>query len=98
MYKGKRKKKWKSTVKRNTLAPVFNEPFQFEISKEMSMSDIHMEVLLMDYDRFSRNDVIGIILIGENIGHTTGRKHWIDMLQSPRQSVSHWHSVMPFKL
>ena len=60
------------------------------------MSDIHMEVLLMDYDRFSRNDVIGVIFIGENTSHSTGRKHWIDMVQSPQQSVSHWHSVLPY--
>lgn len=97
MYKGKKKKKWKTSVKRNTLTPVYNESFQFEISKEMDMSNVHMELLLMDYDRLSRNDVIGAILLGERVSHVTGRKHWMDMLESPRQSISQWHSVLPLR-
>lgn len=95
VYKGKRMKKWKSTVKKNTLTPVFNESFHFDISKEMNISDVHLEVLVMDYDRLSRNDIMGVILLGEKIDHRTGRKHWIDMLQSPQQSISQWHSVLP---
>ena len=95
MYKGKRKKKWKTAVKRNTLTPVFNEAFQFEISKEMDMSEVFIRLSLMDYDRLSRNDVIGVIILGEKTNHITGRKHWMDMLQSPGQSITQWHSVLP---
>ena len=41
----------------------------------------------MDYDRFSRNDVIGVIILGENSDHMTGQTHWIDMLQSPQHET-----------
>lgn len=96
VFGGKRQKKWKSTVKKNTLAPVFNEPFHFDISKGVSISDVHLEVLLMDYDRFSRDDVIGVILLGgEKHGYGTGRTHWTEMLQSPQHTISQWHSVLP---
>lgn len=92
---GKREKKWKSTVKKNTLAPVFNESFRFDIPKEMSISDVYLEVLVMDYDRFSRNDVMGMIVLGDKHGYGNGRKHWIDMLHSPQQTISQWHSALP---
>ena len=95
MYKGKRKKKWKSTVKKNTLTPIFNESFLFDMSRDTNISDVHLEVFLMDYDRLSRNDVIGVVILGEKSDHMTGQKHWMDMLQSPKQSISQWHSVAP---
>ena len=98
IHKGKRKKKWKSTVKKNTLTPIFNESFLFEISKGVNISDVHLEVFLMDYDRFSRNDIVGMITLGEKSDHETGQKHWIDMLQSPQQSITQWHSVAPPRL
>ena len=59
------------------------------------MSEIHLEIFLMDYDRLSRNDVIGVIHLGERSDHMTGQKQWVDMLQSPKQSISQWHSVAP---
>ena len=43
IYKGKRKKKWKSTVKKNTLTPIFNESFLFEMSRGMNISDVHLK-------------------------------------------------------
>ena len=98
IHRGRRKKKWKSTVKKNTLTPIFNESFLFEISKGMNISDVNLEVFLMDYDRFSRNDIVGMIILGEKSDHVTGQKHWIDMLQSPQQSVTQWHSVAPPRL
>lgn len=61
----------------------------------MNISDVHLELLLKDYDRFSRNDVIGFVNIGERTSHVTGQKHWNDMLQSPQQMISQWHIVLP---
>ena len=52
----------------------------------------------MDYDRLSRNDIVGMITLGEKSDHETGQKHWIDMLQSPQQSITQWHSVAPPRL
>ena len=77
MHKDKRKKKWKSTVKKNTLAPIFNESFLFEISKDVNiLSDVHLEeVFLMDYDRFSRNDIVGMITLGEKSDDEIRQKH-----------------------
>ena len=94
MFKGKRHFKWKTSVKKNTLLPVFNEAFQFDIAG-MDLRDITLEVLVMDYDRFSRNDLMGVISIGENVAHLSGRNHWLAMQSSPNQAISNWHSLQP---
>ena len=94
LKKGRRNQKWKSKVKRNTLIPVFNESFQFDLS-EMNVKEVAMEILMMDYDRFSRNDVVGVVYIGEQVPHDTGRQHWEQLLSQPNTSISSWHSIQP---
>ena len=55
----------------------FYESFLFEISKGVNiLSDVHLEeVFLMDYDRFSRNDIVGMITLGEKNDDEIGQKH-----------------------
>ena len=50
---------------------------------------------MMDYDRFSRNDVVGVVYIGDQITHDTGRQHWEQILTQPNTSISGWHTVLP---
>lgn len=95
LHKGKRQRKWKTTVKKNTLVAVFNESFQLDLGK-MNLKDISLDFVVMDYDRFKRDNKIGIITIGEQSAHESGRNHWADMLSSPGHTVSQWHSIMPF--
>ena len=93
MCEGRRLAKWKTCVKRNTLLPIFNEKFMFNVST-MDLKDIVLEVKVMDYDRFSRNDLMGVVLIGENVQQETGRVHWAEMISSVNQAVSHWHPIL----
>lgn len=81
-------------MKRNTLIPIFNESFQFDLS-EMDVKEVALEVLMMDYDRFSRNDVVGVVYIGEQVPHDTGRQHWEQIMSQPNTSISNWHSILP---
>lgn len=94
MCEGKTLNKWKSSVKKNTLIPVFNESFQFDTSG-LSLEEIVLQVRLMDYDRFSRDDQIGTILIGETVEQELGREHWEQVMESPHQPVTLWHPVLP---
>ena len=94
LRKGRRDQKWKSKIKRNTLIPIFNEAFQFDLSN-MDMKEVALEVLMMDYDRFSRNDVVGVIYIGESVPHDTGKQHWEQIMAQPNTSVSNWHTILP---
>ena len=51
--------------------------------------------MVMDYDRFSRSDHVGTVLIGESVEQESGRTHWARMLASSRQPISQWHSILP---
>ena len=94
VYQGRRIARWKSTIKRNTLIAVFNEPFQFDLEKR-DINKVSLEVLLMNYDRFSRNHLIGIVLLGVSVEHRSGRSHWTEVIATPQQSISQWHTIKP---
>lgn len=87
--------KWKTSVKRHTLSPVYNENFNYEVSEEMSMSmdSITISFYVVDFDYVLRNDTMGVVTIGKNVSNKLGRRHWNQVLQSPRQGVSFWHPV-----
>ena len=57
--------KWKTEVKKNTLVPIYNESFQFDVSG-LNIRNVSLEIWVMDYDRFSRNDKMGVVYVGAN--------------------------------
>jgi Ca2+-dependent lipid-binding protein len=94
LHNGKRQHKWKTSVKRNTLMPIFNEPFRFEIAS----TDLHsfsLDILIMDHNRFSGDETMGIIRVGDSAPEETGRSHWSEVIRTPRQAVSRWHTAWP---
>jgi len=50
MCEGKRIKKRKTSVKKSTLNPVYNEAMVFDVPRE-SVDDIYMVIKVIDYDR-----------------------------------------------
>ncbi|KAF7384130.1 hypothetical protein HZH66_012380 [Vespula vulgaris] len=54
---------WQTRIHRRTLNPVFDEDFVFEVNPESSLNDRTLEVLLYDFDAFSRHlDILGLTL------------------------------------
>ncbi|KAM3877545.1 synaptotagmin-2-like [Diretmus argenteus] len=88
---GKRLKKKKTTVKKNTLNPYYNESFSFEIPLEQ-MQKILVAVTVFDYDKIGKNDAIGKIFVGSK-ATGLGLKHWSDMLSNPRRPIAQWHPL-----
>lgn len=84
--------KWKTSIKRKTLIPVFNESFEFDIPG-ISIEEISMEILMMDYDRFSKDDVVGIIHLGLGSEGEQEQRHWKDMINGSPQVISQWHTI-----
>ncbi|XP_017555625.1 synaptotagmin VIII isoform X1 [Pygocentrus nattereri] len=89
------KKKWKkkkTTVKKQTLNPYFNESFTFEVSFEQ-IQKVQLVISVWDHDKMSRNDAIGKIFLGCD---ATGNqlRHWADMLSNPRRPVAQWHTLL----
>uniref|UniRef100_A0A8C7YFP1 Synaptotagmin n=1 Tax=Oryzias sinensis TaxID=183150 RepID=A0A8C7YFP1_9TELE len=90
MQNGKRLKKKKTTIKKNTLNPYYNESFSFEVPCEQ----IEVAVTVLDYDKIGKNDAIGKVLLGGN-SNGTEQRHWSDMLANPRRPIAQWHSLKP---
>uniref|UniRef100_A0A671KQR6 Synaptotagmin-1-like n=2 Tax=Sinocyclocheilus anshuiensis TaxID=1608454 RepID=A0A671KQR6_9TELE len=92
-HNGKRLKKKKTTVKKNTLNPYFNESFSFEVPFEQ-IRKVQLLITVYDYDKLGSNDPIGKTFIG--YGATgVGLRHWSDMLANPRRPVAQWHTLQP---
>ncbi|XP_078075671.1 synaptotagmin-10 isoform X2 [Mustelus asterias] len=86
---GRRLKKRKTTTKKNTLNPIYNEAMIFDIPPE-SMEQVSLSITVMDYDRVSHNEVIGVCRVGQD-AEGLGRDHWNEMLVYPRKPIAHWH-------
>uniref|UniRef100_S4RYU1 Synaptotagmin 6 n=1 Tax=Petromyzon marinus TaxID=7757 RepID=S4RYU1_PETMA len=76
-----RKRKYQTKVHRKTLNPVFDETFQFGVPySELASRRLHFSVY--DFDRFSRHDIIGTVLVDnllEATDHSRETSIWRDI-------------------
>nr|XP_022292302.1 synaptotagmin-1-like isoform X2 [Crassostrea virginica] len=92
LYQGnKRLKKKKTTIKKNTLNPYFNESFSFEVPFEQ-IQKVQLYITVVDYDRIGTSEPIGRVVLGCNSSGTELR-HWSDMLANPRRPIAQWHTL-----
>ncbi|XP_014469080.1 PREDICTED: synaptotagmin-5-like [Dinoponera quadriceps] len=52
---------WQTTIHRRTLNPVFDEDFVFEVAPESSLAGRTLEILLYDFDAFTRHRGLGYV-------------------------------------
>uniref|UniRef100_A0A8C4QT10 Synaptotagmin X n=1 Tax=Eptatretus burgeri TaxID=7764 RepID=A0A8C4QT10_EPTBU len=88
---GKRLKKRKTTRKRGTLQPVYNEALVFDVPPD-SAEVVGLLIAVVDYDRVGHNEVIGHCGVGME-WPGLGREHWNEMLAYPRRPVARWHTL-----
>jgi len=91
MLNGKRIKKKKTTIKKCTLNPYYNESFTFEVPFEQ-IQKISAHVTVVDYDRIGTSEPIGRVALGCNATGSALR-HWSDMLANPRRPIAQWHTL-----
>ncbi|XP_026806716.1 synaptotagmin 1-like isoform X2 [Rhopalosiphum maidis] len=91
MQNGKRLKKKKTSIKKCTLNPYYNESFTFEVPFEQ-IQKVNLVVTVVDYDRIGTSEPIGKVVLGYNATGTELR-HWSDMLASPRRPIAQWHTL-----
>ncbi|XP_022914567.1 synaptotagmin-10-like [Onthophagus taurus] len=92
LCQGKRIKKKKTSVMKNTLSPVYNEAMVFDVPAE-NIEDVSIIIKVFDYDRIGSNELMGCTAIGSSfIG--IGREHWMEMLDNPRRNVAQWYPLM----
>uniref|UniRef100_A0A663M873 Synaptotagmin 8 n=1 Tax=Athene cunicularia TaxID=194338 RepID=A0A663M873_ATHCN len=90
------RKKWKkkkTSVKKNTLSPYFNEAFVFEVPFNQ-IQNVDVVISVWDHDKVTKNEPIGKLFLG---CRATGKqlRHWSDMLSNPRRPLAQWHSLQP---
>ncbi|XP_049643008.1 synaptotagmin-5 [Suncus etruscus] len=90
---GKKVRKKKTTIKKNTLNPYYNEAFSFEVPCDQ-VQKVQVELTVLDYDKLGKNEAIGRVAVGAMAGGA-GLRHWADMLANPRRPIAQWHSLRP---
>ncbi|KAM7415325.1 hypothetical protein PAMA_019921 [Pampus argenteus] len=89
------KRKWKkrkTSIKKRTLNPYYNESFTFDVTFEQ-IQRVNVVISVWDHDAMTRNDAMGKIFLGCD---ATGNqlRHWADMLSNPRRPVAQWHNLL----
>uniref|UniRef100_A0A8D2KTM8 Synaptotagmin 8 n=1 Tax=Varanus komodoensis TaxID=61221 RepID=A0A8D2KTM8_VARKO len=90
------KKKWKkkkTSIKKNTLHPYFNEAFLFEVPFSI-IQNVDLVISVWDHDKMSKDEQIGKLFLGCRAAGNQLR-HWSDMLANPRRPIAQWHSLQP---
>nr|XP_046912338.1 synaptotagmin-4-like [Dermatophagoides farinae] len=92
-HNGERISKKRTHIKRRTLSPVFNESFVFDIPADEGLDNIHLQFMIYDHDRVTRNELIGKVEIGSKTGIPATEKHWHEVIKSPRRQIAEWHKL-----
>uniref|UniRef100_A0A4W6BZ30 Double C2-like domains, gamma n=1 Tax=Lates calcarifer TaxID=8187 RepID=A0A4W6BZ30_LATCA len=86
-----KKSKYKTSVKKKTLNPEFNEEFSYEVPLDQ-LAKKTLEISVWDYDLGMSNDFIGGVELGIN---ASGQrlKHWFECLKNKGKKVEYWHTL-----
>ncbi|KAJ7344362.1 hypothetical protein JRQ81_000312 [Phrynocephalus forsythii] len=92
------KKKWKrkkTSVKKNTLSPYFNEAFVFEVPFNV-IQNVDLVISIWHHDKVTKDEPIGKLFLS---CRATGNqlRHWSDMLANARRPMAQWHSLQPME-
>ncbi|XP_030046186.1 double C2-like domain-containing protein beta [Microcaecilia unicolor] len=86
-----KKSKYKTTVRKKTLNPEFNEEFFYEIQQD-ELAKKTLDVSVWDYDLGMSNDFIGGVQLGIN-SKGEELRHWFQCLKNADQRVEYWHAL-----
>ncbi|XP_023656923.1 synaptotagmin-11-like [Paramormyrops kingsleyae] len=91
-YGRKRIAKKKTHVKKCTLNPVFNESFVFDVPPEL-LHDVSVEFLVLDFDRTTKNEVVGRLVLGAHSSGSSAAAQWQEVIENPRKQVTKWQTL-----
>ncbi|XP_077460984.1 double C2-like domains, gamma isoform X1 [Stigmatopora argus] len=86
-----KKSKYKTTVKKKTLNPEFNEEFSYDVTLDL-LAKKTLEISVWDYDLGMSNDFIGGVELGINASGQRLR-HWFECLKNKGKKVEYWHTL-----
>ncbi|KAG0411472.1 hypothetical protein HPB47_011400 [Ixodes persulcatus] len=88
----RRSSKKKTSVKKSTLNPVFNEALVFDVPPE-NVDDVNLAVKVVDYDRVGPNELMGCCAVG-TLAAGVGREHWLAVMDNPRKPTAQWYPLV----
>ena len=94
LYQGQRMTKWKTSTKKGTTNPVFNEMCEIDISN-FDIEEIQFSAVVMNYDRLGHNSEVGSVLFGDSVSHDSGQSHWRKIMIDTNTGVYRWHPLIP---
>ncbi|XP_052867372.1 synaptotagmin-5 [Anopheles cruzii] len=94
---GRRIKKRKTTVARNTTAPVYNEALSFDISRE-TLKDCSIEFQVLHDNLLGRNETIGRAMVGAGPEFREENRKFFDELFRTRAATAQWIALSELKL
>ena len=82
----------KTSIKRRTTSPIWNEPLVFEIETKMPITQYSMAFKVKSHNSLSEDLTVGEIEIG---GHAEGpgKEHWDDMVLRKNQDRAMSHKI-----
>ncbi|XP_055637715.1 synaptotagmin-5 isoform X2 [Toxorhynchites rutilus septentrionalis] len=89
---GKRIKKRKTTVARNTVSPVYNEALSFDIAKEM-LKNCSIELQVQHDSLLGKNEVLGRATIGSGPDARPEERSFFEELFRNRSATAQWISL-----
>ncbi|XP_076181126.1 synaptotagmin 4 isoform X2 [Ptiloglossa arizonensis] len=94
LYNNQRIAKKKTHVKKRTLSPVFNESLAFDIPNGADgLNNVSLEFMLLDWDRVTKNEVIGRLEFGGSNCQDSALNHWREVCNSPQRQIADWHKL-----
>ncbi|XP_070186319.1 synaptotagmin-17-like [Littorina saxatilis] len=82
----------KTSIKKNTIDPVFNESLSFNVTPQQ-LDYTSLVLSVWDHNSKSKDDFVGRIVLGRYGTGPHEFTHWNRMLQSQRSPVAQWHSL-----
>ena len=94
IYNGERifKLKTSKTKERRIVNPVINEKCEVLLST-LNTDSIQVDIMVMSYDRFSHNELVGSLSIGTQAQQISGKIHWKEVMNQHDKTVSRWHAI-----
>ena len=82
-------------VKKNTLEPIFEKVFYFDLPEldHDGLKNVKLDLAVMDMDVGKKDDLMGRLVIGGEHCVTTGFQHWKKVMDSPLENIEMWHPL-----
>ncbi|XP_063868232.1 synaptotagmin-17-like [Scylla paramamosain] len=93
VVRGRHLKSKKTSVRKNTLSPSFNESFSFHVTSS-ELREASLVITVWDWNGgVMRDEFIGRAVLGKQPSGPNEMTHWTNMMGSQRHAVAQWHSL-----